>query len=177
MKEIEIKILEINRPAVEAKLKSLGAKKIFDEKMHTLTYDFPDGSIAARKMLIRLRSEGKETVLTMKEPSAERKRIIREETEVVVSNFADTHKILTALGLLVKFDLLKKRTSYRLGSARFEFDRFLNDYSYIPEFLEVEVQQEKELEKYVQLLGFKMKDCTEMIFPDLVKYYRSKNVK
>ena len=39
MKEVEVKILDVNRKKVEDKLISLGAKKIFDDEMYAILFD------------------------------------------------------------------------------------------------------------------------------------------
>ena len=57
MKELEVKILEVNRKKVEEILASCGAKKIFDGDIQTLFFDFKDGTIIKAKDVLRLRKE------------------------------------------------------------------------------------------------------------------------
>jgi len=64
MDEIEVKIIEINRKQTEKILLSLGAKRVSDRDIETLFYDFKDGSIRKARSLIRLRKDGRRSILT-----------------------------------------------------------------------------------------------------------------
>jgi adenylate cyclase class IV len=66
MKEIEVKILEVNRHKAEETLCRLGAKKVFDSEIETCFFDFIDGTIANARNVLRLRREGGTIVLTLK---------------------------------------------------------------------------------------------------------------
>lgn len=174
MKEIEVKILEVNRKEVEDKLISLGAKKVFDDEMHAIIFDFPDRPMKKNNELIRLRKEGKETTLTFKKPIPHEEIKVKEEFEVKVSDFEETKKILESLGLTTWFDVKKTRVSYVLDDSHFEFDKYLEDYNFIPEFLEIEVKNEEDLYKQVEMLGFNKEDCVPWVFPELIDYYQKK---
>ena len=76
MKETEVKILNVNRHQVIETLSCLGAEKIFDDKIETFFFDFENGSIAKAKNIMRLRREGKKSVLTYK-------RVVRNEAAKV----------------------------------------------------------------------------------------------
>lgn len=49
MKEIEAKILEINKEKVMTKLEDLGAKKILDSELIATFYDFEDKRLKKKK--------------------------------------------------------------------------------------------------------------------------------
>ena len=66
MREIEVKILEINRKKVEETLTDLGAKKILDSDLQTIFFDFKDGRIIKAKDVLRLRKDENKTELTYK---------------------------------------------------------------------------------------------------------------
>ncbi len=53
----------------------------------------------------------------------------------------------------------KTRTSYELGDVHFEFDKHIDQYSHVPEFLEIEAKDEKTLYNHVEMLGFTKEDC------------------
>ena len=55
MKEIEVKILGIDRRKVEQTLTGLGAEKVFDGEIQTFFFDFKDGRIIKAKDVLRLR--------------------------------------------------------------------------------------------------------------------------
>ena len=60
MKEIEVKILEINVADVQKRLKELGAQKLFDGELEWVVFDFPDGRLGKEEILVRLRRTGKQ---------------------------------------------------------------------------------------------------------------------
>ncbi len=169
MDEIEVKILNIDRKKVEEKLISLGAKKIFDGKIQASFFDFPNKSIRNNKQTLRLRRVGDKTFLTFKNPIPHNDVKIREEFEVEVSDFNKTKNILESLGLSEWLTMKKHRTTYILDNVRFEFDKHIDQYSFVPEFLEIEAKDIKTLYKYVELLGFKKEDCKPWTILDIVK--------
>ena len=71
MLEKEIKILEINREELVARLLSLWAKKTFEWYIHDIYYDFPEKGEQKDKMqangrMFRLRKKGEEHIYTIK---------------------------------------------------------------------------------------------------------------
>jgi predicted adenylyl cyclase CyaB len=138
MRETEIKILEIDRAEVERRLRALGARKVFDGEIHALYYDDAAGSVGNRKGALRLRKEGRKAVLTYKSHVGDSGAKVRDEREVLVSDFGTARAILESLGFSVWLEMKKHRTSYRLRGGHFEFDRYSGAYDYVPEFLEIE---------------------------------------
>jgi adenylate cyclase class 2 len=173
MREAEIKILGITRAKVEAKLLSLGAKKVFDDEIHALYYDDAAGSIRDRKGVLRLRREGNRTVLTYKSHVGDVGAKVREEKEVRVSDFGAAKAILELLGFSVWLEMKKHRTSYTLRGGRFEFDKYSGEYGYIPEFLEIEGPDVKTVHDFAALLGFTGEDCKPWDAVRLAKHYAS----
>lgn len=174
MKEIEIKILEINRKKVEEKLLSLGAEKIFDGKMNAYFFDFKDGSLRKFGLILRLREEGNKIILTFKKPIEKEKAKIKEELEIEVSNFDITKAILESLGLQVWRIAKKHRVTYSLKEVHFELDKYGEEYDFIPEFLEIEAKNLENIYKFVELLGFDKEECKPWSLKDLVKHYSKK---
>jgi adenylate cyclase class 2 len=177
MQEAEIKILGIDRGKVEATLLSLGAKKAFDDEIHALYYDDNAGSVGNRKGTLRLRREGKKAVLTYKSHIGDRGAKVREEMEVSVSNFDTARSILESLGFSAWLEMRKHRTSYTLGGAHFEFDKYRGEHGYIPEFLEIEGPDVKTVHDFAKLLGFSKKDCKPWDAVRLAKYYARRKEK
>jgi predicted adenylyl cyclase CyaB len=174
MKEVEVKILEVNRSKIEETLLGLGAEKVFDGDIKTLFFDFNDGAIIKAKNVLRLRKEPDKTELAFKKVHATHTAKEAEEYSVEVSSLETTKKILENLGLSVIECMDKHRVSYMLNHARFDVDRYLGDYSYIPEFLEIEAENTDLIYKYAELLGFKAKDCFPWSTNELIKHYASK---
>jgi predicted adenylyl cyclase CyaB len=177
MKEIEVKILEIKRKNVEETLVRLGAKKVFDGDIRTLFFDFEDGKIIKAKDVLRLRKEEDKIELTYKKVRVDKAAKNAEEYSVEVSDLEMTEKILQNLGLCVIDDMLKHRVSYKLESARFDMDRYLDKFDFIPEFLEIEAENVEAIYKYAGLLGYKSKDCLPWSTKELIEHYSKKRKK
>jgi len=173
MNEVELKILEINRPEIEKKLIELGAKKVFDDIIDALIIDFEDNKISNNKSLLRLRKEGNLNVLTFKSDCKDYETIrSSNELEVTFSEFETMKLIFEKLGFKISDKLKKHRISYKLGNVKFEFDNYLDEYDYVPEFLEIESNNEKDVYKHVELLGFSKEDCSSYNGLQVIKYYK-----
>lgn len=175
--ETEIKILEINRSEIETKLLKLGAKKIFEGELLAEFYDTKDSDLKKEKKLLRLRKECNKTVLTLKSKvirGGEKTAKIREENEVEVEDFKTMQKVLENLSFEIKHILRKTRISYKLKDAKFEFDKYHDDWKHIPEFLEIESDNIETIYKYAELLGFCKEDCKPWSGWDLEKHYSKK---
>ncbi|MGD0450341.1 MAG: class IV adenylate cyclase [Candidatus Bathyarchaeia archaeon] len=177
MKEIEVKILDIDRKEVEERLTSLGAKKILDSDIQTIFFDFQDGKIIKAKDVLRLRREDNKVELTYKKVHTTQTAKEAEEYSVDVSNIEEMRKILENLGLHETENMLKHRISYKLDNARFDMDHYLEAYSFIPEFMEIEAENTELIDHYAELLGFKPKDCLPWSTYDIIQYYSSKKEK
>jgi len=175
MKEIEAKILEIDRRDVEKRLVDLGAKKIFDGDILTMFFDFRDGSIVGAKNVLRLRKEGDKVELTFKKVHFTDVAKVAEEYSVEVSNLQTVKEILENLGLHETESMEKWRISYQLENARFDIDRYLGEYAYIPEFMEIEAKNEGALNSYANVLGFGPEKCLPWSTKDVIQYYSKKN--
>jgi len=173
MKEIEAKILQVNGKKIEEVLVSLGARKVFDGEIQTFFFDFKDNSIVKAKNVLRLRKEEEKTELTYKKVSVTQGAKVAEEYSVEVSDFEAAKRILESLGLKVTEKMQKHRISYLFSNARFDIDRYLDGYSFIPEFLEIEAESEEAIHRYAGLLGFKQDDCLPWSTNELIKYYSS----
>ncbi len=171
MKELEAKILEVDRKKIEETLTRLGAKKVFDGDIQTLFFDFKDGSIIKAKDVLRLRKEQDQIELTYKKVHVTETAKVAEEYSVEVSNLEIMEKILENLGLTETESMQKHRVSFTLDHTRFDVDRYVGSYGYIPEFLEIEAENVDSLHKYAGLLGFKAKDCLPWSTNELIQHY------
>jgi len=174
MKEIEAKILEINRQEIEAKLKELGAEKIFDGQVDTIFYDAPDRSIRDNDKTFRLRKIGDDKiVITFKSPLDQSSGVkIKQEDEVEVSDFEVTERIIDSLGFKPWIKMGKHRTSYQLDNVHIEIDKHNDQFSSIPEFMEIEALDEETVYKYAKMFGFSKKDCKAWTILDLADHYK-----
>jgi len=171
MKEIEIKILGIDRTSVEEKLVFLGAKKVFDDEIHALYYDYPDNSMKNKGCTLRLRREGPKSVLSLKKDIESREAKVTEEHELEVSDFSGMKYLLETLGLNAWLDMKKHRTSYELKGVHFEIDAYHEPYHYIPQFLEIEGPDIESVYACAELLGFNRADCRPWNILQVASYY------
>lgn len=167
MNETEVKILEINKEEIIAKLESLGAEKVFDGVVDSIFFDFPDNRIYNNKTLLRLRKEGN-IKLTFKKKISKDEVKIMDETEIIVDDFKTTKKILLNLGLSEVKKTEKKRISYKLKDVRFEIDT----YPGIPTYLEIETEDVELLKEYVKKIGFSMKNTCSLSTIELMEHYK-----
>ncbi len=178
MHEIEIKTINIDQQALVKKLLSLGAKKSFEGEIRAVSFDFPDNSIRSAARTLRVRTKGNKTYLTLKNPIDNKEIKIREELEIEVSDFAVMKTILESLNLKQWREIRKTRVSYKLKDVLFEFDKYHDDFEYIPEFMEIEVMAENDEEAvktifgYADKLGIPRKNCKPWTLNDLVKHYK-----
>jgi adenylate cyclase class 2 len=171
MREVEIKVLDIEREDIEKKIIALGANKTFDGQIRAIYYDSPDHFIEKRGGTFRLRMEGATVVLTYKRHVEDADAKVREEKEVTVSDFDVMREILEAAGFSAWLEMRKIRTTYVLGGLHLEFDRYLDAYEYIPEFLEIEGTDVGEVYRCAEMLGFRREDCRPWDAVQLAQYY------
>ncbi|MGC2064089.1 MAG: class IV adenylate cyclase, partial [Thermodesulfovibrionales bacterium] len=138
---------------------------------HALYYDTPDNAIRGRKTTLRLRKEGGRAILTVKRDISNERAKVREESEVEVSDFDTMRSMLESLGLRVWLEMRKHRVSFELSGLHFEFDRYVDEYAYIPEFLEIEGPSLGVIHEYAALLGFAAGDCRPWDAVNLARHY------
>lgn len=171
MNEIEVKVLDIDRAAVESRLAGLGAELLSDELLSAVFFDFPDHRLAAAGKLLRLRREGDRNRLTYKRRIGEEGAKVREEREVAVGDFEACRLVLTGLGLRETKPVEKRRTSYRLGAATIAIDHHVGEHSFIPEFLEIEAESVEAVRAVAERLGFAPEALRPWGLPQVIQYY------
>lgn len=177
MKEIEVKILEANHINLEPKLFELGAKKLFEKEFDVKIFDTKNKNFEKNNAILRLRKEGERAVLTHKIKIATSNGAkVNEETEIEVSDFEETIKLLEAIGFEEDKEKAgrKIRNSYQLNNIKIEFDKHLPPYDFIPEFMEIEASSVEDIYDCAEKLGFSKEDCTSFDGRDLIEYYSRK---
>lgn len=169
--EIEVKILEINRQAIEQKLHEMAAIKSFEAEFLAVFFDTQAGDILQKQCALRLRKEGAQTVLTFKEPMGNTEMKIMKETEVMINDAEAMRTILRAIGLKEIGITRKMRTEYKWNNTKIVLDQYLDNYNFIPLFMEVEAENESEVALAVETLGYQLSDCKNWNTYELVKYY------
>lgn len=174
MQEIEVKILEVNKPLLLAKLAELGAEKHFEGELYAIFWDTKDSHFREKKQALRLRKEGNEMVLTFKSPISLEAAKIMEELEVKVSDFEVMCKMLMALGYEQVKSTRKIREEYILQGTKIVFDQYLDDLNYIPLFIEIEAADLESLYKAANLLGYTTADCKNWNTYQIADYYKNR---
>lgn len=170
MKEIEIKILEVDSKKIIKQLKAFGAKLTYDGGLEVIFYDFEDNKLRAEDKRLRLRQFDNHVELTFKHKLSSEKALIAEEHQVIVDNFKIAQEILSGLNLKKTREYKKHRTSYTLGKVFFDIDK-IGD---CPAYLEIEAPSVKEVYKWVKKLGFNKKDVSIMSGREVAEYYKGK---
>lgn len=171
MEEIEVKILEVDREAIEKRLQKMGAQFQFEHEFDAILYDDAQATIQHAKDLLRLRKEGPESVLTYKKFISDDGVKIRKEYETAVADFAQMRQILGQLGYRETLRLRKIRRQYKLPAAKILFDDYLNEHDWIPEFMEIETESREALEDLVTQLGLAPDQCLNWTTHDLIAHY------
>ncbi len=154
--EIEAIFTDINKDTIRTKLTKLGADCIHTERIQKRkNYDFIDMSLAKKKGWVRLRDEGHAIVLTYKQMD---KRSIdgMKEINITVDDFAITDSFLETIGLKKKSYQETKCESWKLDDVEIEID----EWPWLPPFIEIEGENIKKVEETANKLGFKMSDAT-----------------
>ena len=150
--EYELRVLEVDKEDVIKKLEKVGAKFCWDQVQRRYVYDFMpkvDGK------WIRLRTNGIKTTLTIKDIVSSKIDGTR-ELEVEVNDFDTTNSILNELGYVPKGYQENRRCQYVLDDVEIDID----DWPYIPTYLEIEGPSEERVFEVLELLGYDEKDTT-----------------
>lgn len=173
-REIEVKIIDIDRPAVEKRLQELGAAVLFDGIIDARYYDTPDKALHRQGSMLRLRLEGSAAVLTHKSHVSDGPAKVRDEAEITVSDFDLMHRVIEALGFLPWLSMRKHRTSYALNDVHVEIDCYIGEYAFIPDFLEIEGPSLTDIHACAMHLGYAPEDCLSWDAVRLAEHYRGK---
>lgn len=173
MKEIEAKVLEIDRAALEARLTAIGAVLEFTAPFRAVYYDTPDTALRGRGDVLRLRQEGEEVAMTFKRrlPSEDAGVKVREELEVKVSDYTTACRILEGLGYQPGLVMNKVRTQYAIGGAHLVIDRYVDDFAHIPEFVEIEAPSLELLHAVAAQVGFRPAQLLSWSASELIAHY------
>ena len=152
--EIEVKIkaqlLDPLRQKIKLLPAALEAERVFERN---IVFDTAQEKLHKRGILLRLRQQGAQAVLTMKMPvQGDSVYKVREETEVPVSDFANMEKIILAIGFRVFFIYEKYREVFNAHGARIMIDE-----TPIGNFFEIEGNPDR-IDAIAARLGFTRAD-------------------
>jgi len=169
-REVEVKILEINRKEIVRNLKKMKARKIFEGAIEAVYFDDSKSRLKKGGEVLRLRKKGKNVEMTVKKRRHGRGAKVMDEYEVQTGDFNQAKKILSQLDFKEIRRFRKRRSSYSLGKVHFEIDK----YPRIPAFLEIEAASLKKVKAVLQRLGYSLKDTKPWSTFELFEYYRKR---
>ncbi|OIP80128.1 hypothetical protein COW94_04325 [Candidatus Peregrinibacteria bacterium CG22_combo_CG10-13_8_21_14_all_44_10] len=152
-KEIEIKILGIEKTAFEKAVKKAGGKKSGGGLMIIRHFDYPDKRLRKAGKMIRVRSIGDKIIEFAYKGPREYvgKCKVRPEIQTLVSDANIVSKILSAIGLEECMYCEKKRISYELNGTHIDIDEYPGNIVYA----EIEGKTEKAVYATLDMLDIK----------------------
>jgi adenylate cyclase class 2 len=151
MHEIETKILEVNVKEISEKIESLGAKKTQEVMLTVDWFSLPGVAKDKQPWYLRVRSYSTGKVeVTWKGPY----KIVgnshqNQEINLLIDSHEKIKMLFEAIGLTCYAHQEKKRISWVLDTIQFDLDMYPN----MPPFLEIEVQDEKDIDKMIKNLN------------------------
>jgi len=169
--EYECTLLDINREELIKRLEELGAVKEDDYFQRRYVYDMKP---VQKSKWIRLRTNGKKTMLAIKNVADRNLIGGTKELEMEVSNFDVAKNILSELGYEYRVYQENKRTIYNYKDIEISIDK----WPMIPEYCEIEGNSEKSVKEFVNLLNLNYKVtnydvesiCKEIYGTDIEEY-------
>ncbi|MDR2395072.1 MAG: CYTH domain-containing protein [Endomicrobium sp.] len=143
--EWEVKFLEISEKDIINKLEEVGAVFVGEWAQIRNVYHIDQKN---KKKWIRLRTNGEETTLAIKEIKSDLVDGVQ-EIEVTVSNFEDTNLILNHLGYVATSREENRRKKYYLDNVEIDIDT----WPLIPSYLEIEGKDEISIKDACVKLG------------------------
>ena len=144
--EYECTCLEINKEELIKKLEKMGAKREGDFFQKRYVYDF---NPKIPNKLIRLRTNGVKSTLTIKNVLDKNSIGGTLELEIEVSDFEKTNLILEELGYHHRNYQENKRTTYSLDGVNFDID----SWPFIPTYVEIEGYNEEIVKEMITRLN------------------------
>jgi predicted adenylyl cyclase CyaB len=165
MKEIEVKIRNVDKAKIITKIEKLGAQKIFTGRVIDYRFDTPERDLSRQGKALRIRQKGKYIYLNLKGKKKSIQNITgRDEIGVKISNLKIMYKILNELGYIKIFELYKYRTEYRLDDITFDLDEYIG----LEPLLEIESDSYDKVKKYMKKLDLNPKDEGRMYIREIL---------
>ncbi|KKQ80276.1 MAG: hypothetical protein UT02_C0012G0027 [Parcubacteria group bacterium GW2011_GWC2_38_7] len=161
--EFEATILDIDVKALRRKLKDVGAKLVYPERLMRRYIFAPFQKNKIHGTWVRVRDEGDKVTMSMKVVSGKK---ISDQKEVclTIDSFEEGYDFLTKLGLKQKAYQETKREFWLLGKTEITIDTWPG----LEPFVEVEGKDEKSVVAVVKKLGY---DYSKAVFGAVdVKY-------
>ena len=170
MKEIEIKFPVKDLWVYRKKLRNSNALRKASFFEDNIVFDNEAGTLKSQGKLLRLR-KGDRVTLTAKNPLEKSRFKVMDEHEVEVSDFDETNKILSVLGLYPVFRYQKNREIYEINDTY-----VLLDETPIGNFIEIEGERDRIVDT-AHILGLSMENGLADNYRELyLEYCRKKGI-
>ena len=167
MKEIELKVLEVDEKEIVEKLIFHKAKKVADVLVREKYYDFEDKRLTINNEILRLRKAGDKTELSHKKKKHDPNGfLVFEEYQTNVADFDIANTIIENLGLKPIIDREKRRVTFSYGDLAIE----IHKYPSIPAWLELEGQK-NDIRDFLEKIGYTMTDTSSLTDNEILKRY------
>lgn len=155
-KEIEAKFLHQNHDQIRQKLRALGATRKHPRRlMRRTVFDFPDRRLQRDGAWVRLREELDGSIELMLKRVAASELGQTFEQVVAVQNYEAAKAFVLAIGLQVKGEQESKREVWQLGDVEI----MLDEWPWVPPFIEIEAPSEQQVKDLAQQLGLGWSDA------------------
>ena len=161
--EIEARLLDIDEAKFIKQMRDLNATFVGDWFMSRNVYDLKP--VDDNKWM-RLRTNGEETTLTIKEVLDDTIEGTR-ETEIVVSDFETTDEILNKLGYFARGSQTNRRIRYILDDVEIDIDF----WPMIPTYVEFEASSAQKIKDVCKKLNIDFNSLTTMTVPEVYNHY------
>lgn len=161
--EVECRLLECDVEKIIQSLEENNAKFIGDWLQLRNCYDF---NPVQENSWIRLRTNGKETTLTIKEIS-NKKIDGTKESEIIVSDFNTTDEILNKLGYKARSIQENRRIRYMLDNVEIDIDF----WPLIPTYVEFEGESEQAIKDVCKKLNINYKTLSTLDVASIYEKY------
>lgn len=174
MKEIELRIIDIDVQEIRKKLLDINAIKVKQENQINNIYDFSDKRLIKSKGYARIRTIKDDLTnstihyITTKKLISQDKYKIMDENESEIKDEIAAKGIFESLGLILIQSIKKYRESYRYKNTLIEID--INEKEFCPfPYIEIEGEDEIEIVEVVTMLGYTLEDTTAKSIYEILK--------
>jgi predicted adenylyl cyclase CyaB len=165
MKEVEVKVRNIDKKEIIEKIEKLGAVKNFTGRVIDFRFDTPERRLSKQGKALRIRQKGRYFYLNLKGKKKSIENITgRDEVGVKISNARIMHRMLNELGYIKIFELNKYRTEYKMDEVKFDIDEYVG----MPPILEIESDTYATVEKYLGILGIEGEDIGRVYIREIL---------
>jgi len=174
LKEIELRIIDIDVQEIRKKLLNINAIKVKQENQINNIYDFSDKRLIKSKGYARIRTIKDDLTnstihyITTKKLISQDKYKIMDENESEIKDEIAAKGIFESLGLILIQSIKKYRESYRYKNTLIEID--INEKEFCPfPYIEIESGDEDEIIEVVTMLGYTLEDTTAKSIYEILK--------